>query len=73
MIKEATIKHQELQERYDEITNWLQTNIHHPKFWEMVSLRNDISVQKEVKKQQMSGKWKVPYHTPGMVYTLPNK
>lgn len=71
MVKEAENEYKVLLERYEEVSLWLQHNIHHPDFYKRVSLKNDLSVQLEVKRQQKSGNWNVPYHTPGMVYTLP--
>lgn len=71
MVKEAEKDYKILQQKYDQLSEWISNNTRNPDFNKKVSERNDISVQMEVKRQQKNGTWDVPYLKPEIIYQPP--
>ena len=57
MEKEAEKKYKRLKLRYNELSDLIAKNTRSADFLKMVSERNDLSVQMEVCKQQIDGRW----------------
>lgn len=71
MVKEAEKDYKILQQKYDQLSEWISNNTRHPDFNKKVSERNDLSVQMEVKRQQKNGTWDAPYLKHEIIYQPP--
>lgn len=72
MAQSITKRLKILKERYEQLTDWLINNTKSPDFLKMVSERNDLSVQMEVLKQQITGRWQPPSNYAQKIVINPN-
>lgn len=72
MAQSITKRLKVLKEKYEQLTEWLQNNTRSTDFLKVVSERNDLSVQMEVLKQQITGRWQPPSSYAHKIVINPN-